>query len=148
MSQHPHLTVPFTREAYSIPAEQTEHYQKDNSNPQPSDSEGFRDLAPLFRSPRPYVSPYASLPERQGQLPLTSVVQSRHTPSLGPSVSASSGATLSAPTLAYSSSSQDETVYSNPSPRQYRFDLSSTMSRSPSQVSACLDKTRIRAWMF
>lgn len=139
MFQRPPPTATSSREEYSIPAEQTDRSYKDNSKTQHSGAEDFRYLPQPFRSPTPYVSPYPPLPERQSQLPLTPILRSRHSSPSGPSVSASSGATLSAPTSAYSSSSQDQTIYSNLGSRQYKFDFPGTMGRPLSQVSSPLD---------
>ena len=136
MSRSPHPTVRSTRDEYSILAEQTARSYTDNSKTQHSSTEELRYLLPPSHSPPPYVSPYAPLPERPGQSPSVPILRSQDSPPSGPSVSTSSEVTLSAPMSVYSSSSQDETIYSSPGPRQYRFDSSGTMDRPLSQVSS------------
>ena len=147
MSRRSNPRVTSAEEEDSTPAEDSNyHYTEDLGSAQ-SIAQRFGYLAPPSGSSIPYVSPYAPLAQTQPQLFSSSASQPQPSPSPAPSIPASystgsssiqASAARSAHMSTYSSSSQDDAVYSSPGPRRYQFGSSSNAESPLSQVSQSL----------
>ena len=147
MSRQSNPRVTNAEEEDSTPAENSScHYTEDSGRAQ-SIAQRFGYLASPSGSSIPYVSPYAPLAQTQPQISSSASQPQPSSSSPAPSIPASystgsssiqASAPRSAPMSTYSSSSQDDAVYSSPGPRRYQFGSSGNAESPLSQVSQSL----------
>ena len=134
MSYFPFFETSNVEEANSTQTAQTEYYRSSTLQIPYSTTQRPGYPAPFSRSQSPYVSPYAPLPPNQTRSFIASEASRASTELLSGGALRTARAPRSTVMSAYSSSSQDDTVYSTPGPRQYSFSTAATTGSSLRQV--------------